>query len=171
MGAQSSLGPVDPQIFGLPAHGIIEEFKRATEEIQQDQTKIYVWQPIIAKYNPTLIGEAQKAINWSNEMVRENLKTGMFNGDYDAEDKAVRIVDELGSHELTLSHDRHISLERAVELGIKVVRLEDNDDFQDAVLAVHHACVQTLAATPVIKLIENHKGVAFMQAVKMVAQQ
>lgn len=33
MGAQSSLGPVDPQIFGLPAHGIIEEFNRAAEEI------------------------------------------------------------------------------------------------------------------------------------------
>ena len=101
MGAQSSLGPVDPQIFGLPAHGIIEEFNRAAEEIRQDQTRIPVWQPIIAKYNPTLIGEAQKAIDWSTQMVKENLISGMFAEDYDAEEKATQIVEELGSHELT----------------------------------------------------------------------
>src|SRR5690606_2068773 len=29
MGRQSSLGPVDPQIGGMPAQGIIEEFKKA----------------------------------------------------------------------------------------------------------------------------------------------
>lgn len=168
MGAQSSLGPVDPQIFGLPAHGIIEEFNRAAEEIRLDQTRIPVWQPIIAKYNPTLIGEAQKAIDWSTQMVKENLISGMFAEDYDAEEKATQIVEELGSHELTLTHDRHISLERASELGIKVARLEKDDNFQDAVLTVHHACVQTLSATPVVKLIENHRGVAFMQAVEMV---
>ncbi|MGB3682204.1 MAG: hypothetical protein WA990_06915 [Rubrobacteraceae bacterium] len=168
MGAQSSLGPVDPQIFGLPAHGIIEEFNRAADEIREDQTRIPVWQPIIAKYNPTLIGEAQKAIDWSSQMVKDNLISGMFAEDYGADDKAAQIVEELGSHELTLTHDRHISLERASELGIKVARLEENNDFQDAVLTVHHACIQTLSATPIIKLIENHRGVAFMQAVEVV---
>lgn len=167
MGAQSSLGPVDPQIFGLPAHGIIEEFNRAAEEIRQDQTRIPVWQPIIAKYNPTLIGEAQKAIDWSSQIVKDNLISGMFAEDYDADDKAAQIVEELGSHELTLTHDRHISLERALELGIKVTRLEEDNNFQDAVLTVHHACIQTLSATPVVKLIENHRGVAFMQAVEV----
>ncbi len=170
MGAQSSLGPVDPQIFGLPAHGIIEEFRTATEEIQQDQAKIPVWQPIIAKYRPTMIGEAQKAITWSNEMVKENLVSGMFEGDPDAENKATRIVQDLGSHELTLSHDRHISMERAQGLGIEVTALEDHPELQEAVLTVHHACIQTITATPAIKLIENHHGRAFIQTVEVVSQ-
>lgn len=169
MGAQSSLGPVDPQIFGLPAHGIIEEFRTATEEIQRDQTKIPVWQPIIAKYRPTMIGEAQKAITWSNEMVKDNLVSGMFAGESDAEIKAMRIVQDLGSHELTLSHARHISMERARELGIKVTALEDRPELQEAVLTVHHACIQTLTATAAVKLIENHQGRAFIQTVEIIS--
>ena len=34
MGKQSSLGPIDPQIGGIPAHGIVEEFKRAITAAQ-----------------------------------------------------------------------------------------------------------------------------------------
>ena len=40
MGKQSSLGPVDPQFNGIPAHGVIEEFRRAYEEIRVDPAKI-----------------------------------------------------------------------------------------------------------------------------------
>ena len=29
MGKQSSLGPIDPQLGGIPAHGVVEEFNRA----------------------------------------------------------------------------------------------------------------------------------------------
>ena len=49
MGKHSSLGPIDPQFGNIPAHGIIEEFKRAHAEIKADPSKIPVWQPIIAK--------------------------------------------------------------------------------------------------------------------------
>jgi ClpP class serine protease len=71
MGKHSSLGPIDPQIFGMPAHGIIEEFETAKREIQANPAAIPIWQPIIAKYTPTLIGEAQKSIDWSNKMVKD----------------------------------------------------------------------------------------------------
>jgi hypothetical protein len=163
MGKHSSLGPIDPQIRGLPAHGIIEEFKKAFEEIQADPKKIAVWQPIIAKYNPTLIGESQKAIDWSNEIVKRWLETGMFAGDANATAKADRIISELGDHALTKSHARHISLDKVSSLGIKVRPLESDPALQDALLSLHHACIQTLAGTPAYKIVENQVGVAFIQ--------
>lgn len=106
-------GPIDPQIGGIPAHGIIDEFKRAMNEIadakgDQRAAKVAVWQPIIAKHQPTLIGECQNAISWSTSMAADWLKTGMFHADSDAEQRAARIVEELGSHEITKSHSRHI---------------------------------------------------------------
>ena len=55
---------------GDAASGIIEEFKRAAEEMRQGPHKIAAWQPIIAKYSPTLIGEAEKAIKWTAEVVK-----------------------------------------------------------------------------------------------------
>lgn len=166
MGKHSSLGPVDPQIAGVPAHGIIEEFRRAVQEAKTNPTSIPLWQPIIAKYSPTLIGESEKAIDWSNQMVEEWLLSGMFAGEKDAQDKVKRIIETLGDHALTKSHARHISLKAARDAGIKVVALEDNDDLQEAVLTVHHACIQTLSGTGATKIIENHKGVAHMQVVQ-----
>ena len=60
------------------AHGILEEFSRAKQEIQSNPATIPVWQPIIAKYSPTLIGECEKAIAWCNEMTRSWLISGML---------------------------------------------------------------------------------------------
>ena len=165
MGKQSSLGPIDPHYGGIPAHGIVEEFKRAKKEISEDtsSSSIAVWQPIIAKYDPTLVGECEKAIDWSNEMTREWLQTGMFASEQNSDDKINKILKELGDHALTKSHARHLSIERCREMGLKVSALEDDDRLQDAVLSLHHACMLTFSATRAIKIVENHLGIAFIK--------
>jgi hypothetical protein len=171
MGKHSSLGPIDPQLGRLPAHGIVEEFNRAFAEIKDDPAKAAVWQPIIAKYHPALIGECEKAIQWSEEMAKVWLVNGMFAGDQDAEQTAARVVKELGDHALTKSHARHLSAEKCKQIGLKVSFLEDNPDLQEAVLSVHHACIHTLSSTGAFKIIENHNGVAFIQVAQTVVAQ
>lgn len=165
MGKHSSLGPIDPQFGGIAAHGVIEEFQRAYDEITKNPATIPVWQPIIAKYPPAFIGECQKAIDWSKSMVTDWLVSGMFAGEKDAHDRAKRVVDELADHIVTLSHDRHYSAEAAQKLGVQVLMLEEagQEQLQDLVLTVHHACIQTLSSTGAYKLIENQKGVAYVQ--------
>lgn len=163
MGKHSSLGPIDPQIGGIAAHGILEEFRMAVADISANPAMIPLWQLIISKYNPTLIGACQKAIDWCEQLAKEWLVSGMFNGDADAVTKAEAIIAELGSHALTKSHARHISMKKAIDLGINVTRLEEDQPFQDAVLSVHHATIQTLSATPACKIIENHLGVAYIE--------
>jgi ClpP class serine protease len=168
MGRHSSLGPIDPQYGGLPAHAVIEEFERAAREIKADQSRVWIWQPILAKYNPTVIGECQKAIEWSEEMVRQWLMSGMFASDPDSAAKADKVIAELADHALTKSHARHVSFDRAKNIGLKVASLEANDDLQDAVLTVHHACIQTLTETQAYKIIENHRGIAFIQGMQTI---
>lgn len=163
MGKHSSLGPIDPQIFGLPAHGIIEEFRTASEQVKKDAAIIPLWQTIIGKYHPTLIGECQKAIAWSEQVAKEWLVSGMFAGDADADIKADKIVKELADHALTKSHARHISMGKALDMGINVLNLESDPALQEAALTVHHACILTLSATAACKIIENQNGVAHIQ--------
>jgi len=165
MGKHSSLGPIDPQISGIPAHGIVEEFKRAVKEVKEDPATIPVWQPIIAKYTPALIGESEKSILWSQEMVKEWLREVMFKGDSEVTNKVNRILTELGDHAITKSHARHFSYDKCKEIGLKVVALEDDQKLQDAVLSVHHATMHTLSVGAVVKIIENHHGTAFIQTV------
>jgi ClpP class serine protease len=163
MGKQSSLGPVDPQYNGLPAHGVVEEFKRAHEEIKKDQTKAYIWQPILQKYPPTFIGECEKAMEWSKTMIKEWLLSGMLADKENAGEIAARIEAELTDHALTLSHSRHLSMKRCMDIGLVVKPMEEDQKLQDAVLSLHHACMQTFSATPAIKIIENHNGIAYIK--------
>jgi len=168
MGKQSSLGPIDPQFRGIPAHGVMEEFERAATEIKNDPSRIAVWQPIIAKYSPAFIGECEKAIDWSNKMTAEWLRTGMFKDEKRPSRKISRIITELSDHALTKSHARHLSMNKCQSIGLKVVPLEDNPDLQDAVLSVHHACMLTFSATSAVKIIQNHASGAFIQQVMQV---
>lgn len=162
MGKHSNLGPIDPQIGGVAAHGLIEEADEAKTAVKQTPHLAPLYQMVFAKYSPTLLGEAQRAITWSNTVVTKWLETGMFAQDSDAQSKAKKVVDQFGDHALTLSHARHIPLEEARGAGVNVTALEDNPALQDAILSLHHACIQTFNGTPAIKIIENHEGVAFI---------
>ena len=45
----SSLGPIDPQVRGFPATGVVNEIKKALEEIQQEPGRIVFWQEVFRK--------------------------------------------------------------------------------------------------------------------------
>jgi hypothetical protein len=49
--------------------------------------------------------------------------------------------------------------------------LEETPALQEAVLSVHHAYIHTLSSTGACKIIENHNGVAFIQAIQQVVVQ
>lgn len=163
MGKHSSLGPIDPQFQGIPAHGVVEEFRKAHIAIKSDPSTIPIWQVLLSKYPPAFIGECEKAIQWSNEMVRDWLLSGMLDGKKDAENIVTNIINELADHSLTKSHARHLSFEKCEQIGLEVIPLEDNENLQNAVLSVHHSCIHTLSATGAYKIIENHLGVAYIQ--------
>lgn len=162
MGKHSSLGAIDPQFGNLAAHAIKEEFERAAQEIQRDQSLIPLWQILLGKYPLAIYHEAQNAIDWCDQIVEEWLVRCMFEGDPQARIKAKAIVTELGSHDQTKVHNRHISAQKAKDLGIKVVDLEADSDLQKAVLTVHHSCILTLGTTDTFKIIENHNGVGII---------
>lgn len=48
MGKESSIGPIDPQLGGVSAHAVVEEFKRALDEVRADPRTIPIWQVIIS---------------------------------------------------------------------------------------------------------------------------
>lgn len=166
MGKQSSLGPIDPQFGPMPAHGVLEEFKRAYDEIVADPRTIPVWQPIIAKYNPAFLGECQKAIDWSTSLVDGWLKRNMLANEPDRDVIAQNVMHELADHAVSLAHNRHLSAQKCKEIGLKIYDLESDQKLQDKVLSVHHVFFQTLSSTPAFKIIENQNGAAFILQVQ-----
>ena len=156
MGKQSSLGPIDPQILGVPAQAIIDEFITAKKEVKEDPSCIPLWQPIIAQYNPTLLDSCKHAITWSKEILHDSLKRNMFSGD--SNPNISKIMDTLASHKETKAHDRHLSADKCKEIGLKVIFLEEDDKLQDYVLSIHHCAMEIFEQLNVYKIFCNQNA-------------
>lgn len=169
MGKHSNLGPIDPQINGAPAYGVLSELKRACDEVKKDPSKIPIWQSIIGQYRPTYLSLCQNAIDLSNSFVRAQLANVMFHGQADAKKKAQRIVKSLTHYTKNKTHDRHAHYDECVAMGLNIKSIESDDeykdeketkgDFQDLVLTVHHCYMHYLMNTAAYKIVENHSGV------------
>jgi membrane-bound ClpP family serine protease len=162
MGLHSNLGPIDPQVGGGPAHAILEEFNGIQKLFGENPKEAQAWVPILQKYTPTLIGACEKAITLSETMVKSWLKSGMLAKAEDPESAASKIVEAFGSHALTLSHGRHITIQQAQELGLNIEPLEASPELQDAVLSAHHCYIVTFSMTPAVFIIENQIGKWFV---------
>ncbi|MCP2232862.1 SDH family Clp fold serine proteinase [Erwinia aphidicola] len=157
MGKQSNIGPFDPQIGGVPAHGVIEESQKAYNDIIQNPASVGYWQFTLSKLNPTFIGECEKAIQWATTIVSDWLVTGMFMGEQDAATKADAVCRSLNNHTSTFAHARHIHSDKAKQIGLKITDMESDQDIQDLVLTIHHSYMHTFGGSSAAKIIENHE--------------
>jgi len=165
MGRQSNLGPVDPQLNGVPAAGVIEEFKKAHAEIKGDPSRVQVWQFILNKYPPSFLGQCENAFDRAVNFVRKELESNMFSElpKRQKASRARRAVRALTDFSGNKGHDRHIHYDELKAIGLNVSQLESSQTFQDLVLSVHHCYMHSLMNTNAFKIIENHKGVAFVK--------
>ncbi|BBE76891.1 MULTISPECIES: SDH family Clp fold serine proteinase [Phytobacter] len=172
MGKHSFLGPIDPQLgiqtaVGprmVAAQAILEQFKLAQDEIAQDQAKLASWMTMLNQYGPDLLISCKNASELSKELVQSWLEKYMFRDD---KPTAQRIATWLSTHSNFKTHSRYLSRDVLERQGLKISKLEDDQELQDLVLSIHHATTITFSATPAAKIIENHIGRAFINQANM----
>lgn len=170
LGKHSSLGPTDPQILvptslgvrAAPAQAILNQFDLAQKECA-DPTKLPAWLPMLSQYGPDLLVQCESALEMSRELVRKWLKSYMFSGKADREKRVESVSDWLADHMNFKSHARHIPREEIEKQQLSVIRLEEDQRFQDLVLSVFHATTHTVTGTPAVKIVENQNGRAFIK--------
>lgn len=168
MGDHSNLGPVDPHFGGIPAIGVVDEFKRAMQEVKEDASKAAVWSFVIGKYHPTFIGECENAIKWSRNIVTQWLETGMFSTSKNPHQKAEEVAAALQNRDETLTHSRHLGAEECEKIGLKIKRIESDKNLQDILLSIHHSFMITLSQTSAFKIVENHNEAAYVNHAQQV---
>lgn len=92
----------------------------------------------------------------------------MFAGRSDGPTLAEAAAKWFANFQYFKSHGRRVSRDDARVLQISVVDLEADQALQDAVLSVHHATRHTFNGTAATKLIENHKGRAYIEAIQTI---
>lgn len=182
LGAHSELGPIDPQIpvptpgghRFAPAHAILRDFRRAKQEIGDDVTALPVWTPILHAYAGGLLTFCEQQIELSQDVVAGWLQRYMLAhpesgiAEAERESRALGIAEWFGSdksYDRFREHARPIRIDdlQAPELGgLRITRLEDDNNIQDTVLSISHSLDFTFGG-PASKIIENHLGKRYVK--------
>ena len=167
MGKHSSLGPVDPQLNGIPAYDILSMFNQARTELISEPKLLTYWKMLLERYPAPLMYRAVSAINLSSVLVKEWLGTCMFDAKKE-EDRIIieQIANALNEHQDSKAHDRHFDIAKCKGIGLKITDLEADQLLQDAVLSLHHAYIFTMDQTATVKIIENQDGKAMISLTK-----
>jgi Serine dehydrogenase proteinase len=162
MGRQSQLGPIDTQLnMGgrtMSARGVVEQFKRASEEILANPLAAHVWAPITQSLGPALLQDAQNALDYSESMVAGWLARWMFVNDADAVEKGQAVAAHFNDASAHKSHGRRIAISEARAQGLAVESLEDDQALQEAVLTLYHIMTLMFEGSPALKLIRGSNG-------------
>lgn len=70
MGRQSSLGPVDPQLNGIPAENILMEFIEAKEDLARNPKNAQYWAIKLQQYPAAFMKTAIDAINFQKNYAK-----------------------------------------------------------------------------------------------------
>lgn len=158
MGKQSCLGPIDPQYSGVSAYNIMSEYQNAKLDMQNNPQSAAYWQLQLERYPWAFFYAVSDSIQLSGVLVDEWLSKYMFK-DESADvvrAKVKAIVSKLNDN--NKSHARHFGIDTCEKLGLKISRMEADNDLQDRLLSVHHAFTITFDQTSIKKIIENHSG-------------
>ena len=158
MGKQSSLGPFDPQLNGVPCQSALREFYKAVEDVSKNPASLGLWQAILSKLNPTFLTLCAQADELAEELTEKIL-----------EDKKIkpqikqRIKNTFAKNEESKTHSRHFDRDKCKEAGLDVIDLEADNELQDIVLSIHHCCMILAEQTPVVKIVENNIGGCYIR--------
>ena len=163
MGRHSNLGPVDPQMGGMPAQAILEELELASKQCAANPAAAPLWQAILGKLAPTQVLNCIRAIEWSNQILEKSLSQGMFRDVPGEQQKEylIKVTALLGEQKTSKNHNRHITREQLREVGIKIKEIESDQKLQDALLTLHHFFCICFDQTPVTKIICNQTGLVY----------
>lgn len=165
MGKQSSLGPFDPQLNGIPCQSALREFNKAMEDVSKNPASLGLWQAILTKLNPTFLTLCEQADELAEVLTEKILSDKDINHVVKA-----RIKKVFAKNEDSKTHSRHIDRDKCRDAGLDVIDLDADDELQDIVLTIHHCCMILAEKTTVGKIVENNIGGCYVRHVQMPMQ-
>lgn len=132
--------------------------RRPKNDLAINPQNAQYWAIKLQQYPAAFLKTAIDAIQLSSTLLKEWLSTCMFAGENTA--SVEEIVSKLNEHDDSKTHGRHFNIDFCRSIGLKVEKLEDDDELQDLVLSVHHAYMLTLGGTDTVKIIESQNGKA-----------
>ena len=154
------LGPIDPQVNGVPARSIKNGFEKVKKKISEEGPEsLPAYIPLIEKYSIDLLELCDDSEKLSQKLVGMWLKEFMFNGEdgkNDIIEKATAFFSDYDEH---LTHSRPFSFNKLSHLNLKI-ELAD-DVLRDLLWEAYVLINGFFGVSSFVKLYENILGVAW----------
>ncbi len=156
----ATLGPIDPQINGIPARSIKRGFEKAKDRIAKEGPEsLPAYIPLIEKYSLDLLELCEDSEKLSKELVSTWLKKYMFQGEKNVGKKIKKAVSYFSDYDQHLMHSRPLTLEKLAEFNLKI-ELADGP-LQDLLWESYILLNGFFNVTPFVKLYESIHGVSW----------
>jgi len=155
----ASLGPIDPQINGIPARSIkrgFEKVKRIIMEEGPEALPAYI--PLIEKYSLDLLELCDDSEKLSKELVGSWLKQYMFK-DRATQSTIRKAVNYFSNYDKHLLHSRPLVYDKLKSLKLNVYIAED--PLRDLLWESYILINGFFNITPFVKLYESCHGVSW----------
>jgi hypothetical protein len=155
----ATLGPIDPQINGIPARSIKRGFENAKKKIAKEGPEtLPAYIPLIEKYSLDLLELCEDSEKLAKELVSTWLKKYMFKNEVVGR-KIGKIVRYLSDYDKHLMHSRPLSSKKLAEFGLKIEFADET--LQDLLWEAYVLLNGFFNISPFVKLYENAHGVSW----------
>lgn len=167
MDAQATLGPIDPQINGIPARAILRAIENLEERLKQEGPRaLPVYVPLLEKLDLHILEICKSAQELSEELARTWISRHMLKCAED-DPRVNELVEFFSSYDLHKSHGRSIGRAKARELGLPAVFVEDVG-LDALVRSLYNQYDIWFNMSPFYKMFENAEGVNWGRQVMIV---
>lgn len=160
MTKHACLGPIDPQFNGLAAIDLLDTIVEAKQELEKSPEKSSYWYIELQKYPPAYERLLRKSIELSELLANDWLGSCMFDEKSDQE-VINNIVSSFNENKASKIHGRPFDYKHCSECGLKVSLAENHQDYQEALLSLHHCYILLMDNTPTVKIIENSNNKSY----------
>jgi len=158
MDSPSSLGPIDPQINGIPARAILRGFEAVEEKLNAEgPAKMAAYVPLLNKYDLYLLEICKSAEKLSEELAGKWLAQYMLKCDVDDE-RVSSLVANFLDYDTHKSHSRGINRDTAKLWGLNIVDMESIDDLKPLVRSLHNQYQFFFNSSVFYKMYEDARG-------------
>jgi ATP-dependent protease ClpP protease subunit len=155
------LGPIDPQINGVPARSIKNGFDKVKKKIAEDGPEsLPAYIPLIEKYSIELLELCDDSEELSKKLVREWLKEYMFRGENNKDSIIEEATTFFSNYNEHLTHSRPFSFDKLASLNLKIELANDNL-LRDLIWEAYILLNGFFSVSSFVKLYENTHGVSW----------
>lgn len=158
--SSATLGPIDPQINGMPARSIKRGFENAKENIiQKGPEALPAYIPLIEKLSLELLELCVDSEKLSKNLVSAWIREYMFKGKELKKGQIRRAVDFFSDYDKHLIHSRPLNIGRLEKFGLKIYPA--SSELEILLWEAYVNINGFFGASHFVKLFENPYGVSW----------